>query len=62
MGEATPLFLSEYLQTVFDKFELRVRQLNDRIAKALDWVRKYSLLANSIKPPVSFEPRIGTEA
>jgi hypothetical protein len=33
----------------------------DRVAKALDWARKYSLVANSIKPPVSIEPRIETE-
>jgi organic hydroperoxide reductase OsmC/OhrA len=33
----------------------------DRIAKALDWARKYSLVANSIKPPVSIEPKIETE-
>ena len=33
----------------------------DRVAKALDWARKYSLVANSIKSPVSIEPRIETE-
>ncbi len=33
----------------------------DRVAKALDWARKYSLVANSIKPPVSIEPRIEIE-
>jgi len=33
----------------------------ERVSKALDWARKYSLVANSIKPPVSIEPRIETE-
>jgi organic hydroperoxide reductase OsmC/OhrA len=33
----------------------------DRVAKALEWARKYSLIANSIKPPVIVEPRIETE-
>jgi organic hydroperoxide reductase OsmC/OhrA len=33
----------------------------DRVARALDWARKYSLVANSIKPPVSIEPRIEIE-
>ena len=33
----------------------------DRVAKALDWARKYSLVANSIKPSVSIEPKIETE-
>ncbi len=32
-----------------------------RVAKALDWARKYSLIANSIKPPVIIKPRIETE-
>jgi len=34
----------------------------DRIAKALDWARKYSLIANSIRPPVLIEPTIQTQA
>jgi len=33
----------------------------DRVEKALAWARKYSLIANSIKPPVVVEPRIETE-
>jgi organic hydroperoxide reductase OsmC/OhrA len=33
----------------------------DQVAKALDWARKYSLVANSIRPPVSIEPRIEAE-
>ena len=32
-----------------------------RVGKALEWARKYSLVVNSIKPPVSIEPRIETE-
>jgi organic hydroperoxide reductase OsmC/OhrA len=41
---------------------IRVKAVSvDRVAKALDWARKYSLVANSIKPPVSIEPRIETE-
>lgn len=34
----------------------------DRVAKASDWARKYSLVANSIRPPVLIEPTIQTEA
>jgi len=34
----------------------------DRVAKALDWARKYSLVANSIKSSVLIEPKIETEA
>jgi organic hydroperoxide reductase OsmC/OhrA len=34
----------------------------DRVAKALDWARKYSLVANSIRPPVLIDPRVETEA
>jgi hypothetical protein len=34
----------------------------DRVAKALDWARKYSLVANSIKASVLIEPKIETEA
>lgn len=33
----------------------------DRVEKALAWARKYSLIANSIKPPVVVEPKIETE-
>jgi organic hydroperoxide reductase OsmC/OhrA len=33
----------------------------DRVAKALDGARKYSLVANSIKPPVLIESKIETE-
>ena len=33
----------------------------DRVGKALAWARKYSLIANSIKPPVVVEPTIETE-
>jgi organic hydroperoxide reductase OsmC/OhrA len=32
-----------------------------RVGKALEWARKYSLIAESIKPPVSIEPIIETE-
>jgi organic hydroperoxide reductase OsmC/OhrA len=32
-----------------------------RVGKALQWARKYSLIANSIKPPVTVEPQIETE-
>jgi len=34
----------------------------ERVGKALDWARKYSLIANSIKPPVVVEPTIQIEA
>jgi organic hydroperoxide reductase OsmC/OhrA len=33
-----------------------------RIEKALDWARKYSLIANSINTPITIEPQIETEA
>jgi organic hydroperoxide reductase OsmC/OhrA len=33
----------------------------ERVPKALEWARKYSLIANSIKPPVVVEPKIETE-
>ncbi len=33
----------------------------DRVGKALAWARKYSLIANSIKPPVVVEPKIEAE-
>ena len=32
-----------------------------RVEKALAWARKYSLIANSIVPPVTVEPTIETE-
>ncbi len=32
-----------------------------RVDKALEWARKYSLMANSIKAPVIIEPRIESE-
>ena len=32
-----------------------------RVGKALEWARKYSLIAESIKPPVSIEPMIESE-
>ncbi len=32
-----------------------------RVEKALEWARKYSLIANSIKAPVIIEPRIESE-
>jgi len=31
------------------------------VGKALEWARKYSLVANSIKAPVIVEPRVETE-
>ena len=33
----------------------------DRVEKALTWARKYSLIANSIKPPILVEPTIESE-
>jgi len=32
-----------------------------RVGKALEWARKYSLIAGSIKPPIVIEPTIETE-
>jgi organic hydroperoxide reductase OsmC/OhrA len=33
----------------------------DRVAKALDWARKYSLVANSIRSQVTVEPKVESE-
>ena len=33
----------------------------ERVAKALDWARKYSLIANSIRPQVIVEPKVESE-
>ena len=33
-----------------------------RVGKALEWARKYSLVANSIKAPVLIEPKIESES
>lgn len=33
-----------------------------RVGKALEWAHKYSLVANSIKPPVLVEPKIESES
>jgi organic hydroperoxide reductase OsmC/OhrA len=33
----------------------------NRVEKALEWARKYSLIANSIKPPVIIEPEVESE-
>ncbi len=33
-----------------------------RVEKALEWARKYSLVANSIKAPVMVEPKIESES
>jgi organic hydroperoxide reductase OsmC/OhrA len=32
-----------------------------RVEKALAWARKYSLIANSVKPPIFIEPAIESE-
>jgi len=33
----------------------------ERVAKALDWARKYSLIANSIRSQVTIEPKVESE-
>jgi organic hydroperoxide reductase OsmC/OhrA len=33
----------------------------ERVGKALEWARKYSLIANSIKPSILVEPTIESE-
>ncbi len=33
----------------------------ERVAKALDWARKYSLIANSIRSQVTVEPKVVSE-
>lgn len=47
----------------FDKMILRPiilvkEQSVSRVEKALEWARKYSLIANSITPPILVEPKI----
>ena len=34
----------------------------ERVGKALDWARKYCLVANSIRSPVLIEPKVETES
>ncbi len=52
---------SEFEQTVLrPRIKVKAESLG-RVQKALDWARKYSLIANSIKPPVLIEPTIEEE-
>ncbi|MGA2972201.1 MAG: OsmC family protein [Candidatus Bathyarchaeia archaeon] len=52
---------SVFEQTVLrPKIKVKTNSL-ERVPKALAWARKYSLIANSIKPPVIIEPKIETE-
>jgi organic hydroperoxide reductase OsmC/OhrA len=52
---------SVFEQTVLrPKIRVRAESLG-KVEKALQWARKYSLIANSIKPPVLIEPTIESE-
>ena len=52
---------STFKQTVL-RPRIRVKaESARRVGKALEWARKYSLIANSIKPPVLIEPTVESE-
>ena len=52
---------STFKQTVL-RPKIRVKaESAGRVGKALEWARKYSLIANSIKPPVFIEPTVESE-
>ena len=40
--------------------KVKTRSL-ERVGKALDWARKYSLIANSIRSQVTIEPKVESE-
>lgn len=42
------------------KIKVKIESIG-RVKKALEWARKYSLIANSIKPPILIEPTIQSE-
>jgi len=52
--------------SIFKQTVLRPRikvkaESEGRVEKALEWARKYSLIANSIKPPLIIEPTVESE-
>jgi len=52
---------SMFTQTILrPKIKVKAESVK-RVEKALEWARKYSLIANSIKPPILVEPRIESE-
>ena len=52
---------SIFTQTILrPKIKVKAESVG-RVGKALEWARKYSLIANSIKPPVLIEPTIEIE-
>jgi organic hydroperoxide reductase OsmC/OhrA len=52
---------SVFQQTVLKpRIKVKAESLG-RVERALQWARKYSLIANSIKPPVLIEPIIEKE-
>jgi organic hydroperoxide reductase OsmC/OhrA len=52
---------SAFQQTVLrPRIKVKAESLG-RVEKALEWARKYSLIANSIKPPVLIEPTVESE-
>jgi organic hydroperoxide reductase OsmC/OhrA len=52
---------SEFERTIL-RPRIKVKATSpERVKKALDWARKYSLIANSIKPPVLIEPTVEYE-
>ena len=52
---------SSFEQTILrPKIKVKIESIG-RVEKALEWARKYSLIANSIKPPILIEPTIESE-
>jgi organic hydroperoxide reductase OsmC/OhrA len=52
---------SSFEQTILrPKIKVKIESIG-RVEKALEWTRKYSLIANSIKPPILIEPTIESE-
>jgi len=52
---------SSFEQTILrPKIKVKTESIG-RVGKALEWARKYSLIANSIKPPILIEPTIESE-
>ena len=52
---------STFAETIL-RPKIKVRAESEgQVEKALQWARKYSLIANSIKPPVIVKPEVKTE-
>jgi organic hydroperoxide reductase OsmC/OhrA len=52
---------SKFTQTILrPKIKVKTESAG-RVETALEWARKYSLIANSITPPILVEPKIESE-